>query len=251
MIHYHGSPITPTSAAMSVLAKRHGVVSFANPQQAALIPEICQSFIADNGAFTFWQRGEGGVDVKAFADFVREWIQHPGFDWCLIPDAIDGTMEQNRRLRAEWLQMGFAPFSSVPVWHLHEPIDELLYLCHAYPRVALGSSGEYSDPGAANWWQRMGEAMDAICDGNGRPPCKLHGLRMLDPTIFSQLPLASADSANIARNIGMDSKWQRGSYPALSPEVRALVLADRIESHASAARWTRTYGHQHNFDLVG
>ncbi len=46
----------------------------------------------------------------------------------------------------------------------------------------------------------MAQAMAQACD-LGRPRVKLHGLRMLDVEVFSRLPLASADSTNVARNI--------------------------------------------------
>jgi hypothetical protein len=251
VIHYHGGPVTPLPASLALWKGRHAFVSFEAPDQIALAAEVCQSFALDNGAFTVWKRGGGTVDVRAYVAWVNEWRQHPGFDWALIPDVIDGTEEDNIRMCAEFREAGGDLLGSVPVWHLHESFDRLVTLGHTYARVALGSSGLWSDPGTAEWWQRMGEAMDALCDENGRPPCKLHGLRMLDPTIFSQLPLASADSTNVAQNIGIDSKWQRGSYPALTKSARALVLADRIEHHASAARWCRTFGVQKNLDLVG
>jgi hypothetical protein len=97
----------------------------------------------------------------------------------------------------------------------------------------------------------MSEMMDAICDVQGRPLTKLHGLRMLDPVIFSHLPLASADSCNVARNIGIDSRWN-GNYAPRSKSVRAMILIDRIESHASAATWNReSAGVQHNLELLG
>ena len=65
----------------------------------------------------------------------------------------------------------------------------------------------------------MAETMNAICT-DGLPACKLHGLRMLDPEVFTRLPLASADSTNIARNIGIDSAWT-GAYMPPSKESRA------------------------------
>lgn len=119
-----------------------------------------------------------------------------------------------------------------------------------YPAVALGSSGQWSTPGTDAWWVRIGEAMEVACDEHGRPLCKLHGLRMLSPTIFSQLPLASADSCNVARNIGLDKRWS-GAYAPVTPMQRALVLAERIELHATAARWSRRHGVQQNFELIG
>lgn len=97
----------------------------------------------------------------------------------------------------------------------------------------------------------MAELMEVLCTGDGLPRCKLHGLRMLDPVLFSHLPLASADSCNVARNIGIDQAWT-GPYVPRSRWVRALVLMDRIESHASARRWSRSSaGVQQNMELIG
>lgn len=249
MIHYHGTPITPSSVATAILRARHACVSFAHPGDVELAAEVCQSFILDNGAFSLWKVG-GVVDVEAYAEWVRFWSRHPGFDWCLIPDVIDGDEAANDVMLARWQQTGLWAFG-VPVWHLHESLERLARLCHAFPRVALGSSGDYATVGDAVWWARMGEAMSVACDEEGRPLTKLHGLRMLNPTVFSQLPLSSADSTNVARNIGIDGAWDRAPYAPRSKKVRALILADRIEHHASAARWTGTEDHQFNMELIG
>ncbi len=141
--------------------------------------------------------------------------------------------------------------SSVPVYHMHESLERLERLAHTYPRIALGSSGAYAEPGAAIWWERMASMMDVLCDHEGMPRCKLHGLRMLDPVIFSHLPLASADSCNVARNVGIDKAWN-GPYAPKSRHMRAIILMDRIESHASAARWSRgSSGVQQHMELIG
>ena len=79
--------------------------------------------------------------------------------------------------------------------------------------------------------------MAAICDDHGRPPCKLHGLRMLDPAIFSLLPFASADSTNAGVNGGSLTRF--GMYIPPTAGQRAQVIADRIESHNSASVWNR------------
>lgn len=83
----------------------------------------------------------------------------------------------------------------------------------------------------------MAEAMGAACDDDGRPRAKLHGLRMLDPRVFSCFPFSSADSTNVARNIGIDQAWASNAYAPASQYTRALVLMERIERHASASRW--------------
>jgi hypothetical protein len=84
----------------------------------------------------------------------------------------------------------------------------------------------------------MSEAMSVACDDLGRPRCKLHGLRMLDPEIFGRLPLSSADSTNAAVNSGSLSRF--GMYKPPTASQRAAVIADRIEAHNSAP----TFEHQ-------
>lgn len=246
MIHYHGGPITPISAAISAWTRRHACISFAYPEQMPVACEVAQSVIADNGAFTAWKNGEQ-VSIPMYAAWVMEWYRHPAFDWCLIPDIIDGSEKDNDRLIAEW------PLPrpvSVPVWHLHESMQRLETLCNEWQRVAIGSSGQYATIGTASWWRRMSEAMDVCCDREGRPITRLHGLRMLNPTIYSQFPFSSCDSTNVARNIGLDQKW-KGTYQAMTKETRAMILTERIELHASAARWAGSVGTQMNFELVG
>ena len=253
MIHYHGTPFSGDhQTAIQGLSRRHAMVSFAEAKQLEIVAEVCQSFTFDNGAFTAWKQGKP-FDVDAYARFVDDWFKHPAFDWYIIPDVIDGTEQQNRVMRAAW-QMACPSGAfglGVPVWHMHESLEELAFLCHAYSRVALGSSGEYAVVGNDKWWQRMNEAMQVACDEQGRPKAKLHGLRMLDPTVFSHLPLSSADSTNVARNIGIDSAW-KGTYSPRSKAARAIILTERIEMHASASKWSGSEcGVQQNLGLFG
>lgn len=245
MIHYHGGPFPTITAAVAVWTRRHGFVSFNNVDQVGLAFEVCQSVAIDNGAFSIWRQG-GEIDIDAYVAFVKEWERHPAFDFAILPDVIDGDEDANNLMIARYRQAGGDLSTGVPVWHMHESLERLDYLCRAYPRVALGSSGRWSQIGTHDWWQRIGEAMDHICDADGKPPCKLHGLRMLDPTIYSQLPLSSADSTNAAQN---GSRQGRAYH--ITPQAGAEVLANRIEMHASASRWTRSFGVQKNLDLIG
>jgi len=232
LIPYHGSPIggTLTDKARFLLG-RHALVPFPRQDDLAIIAEACQSFAFDNGAFSAWKRGEP-LDVDAYYRWVDDWRKHPGFDWALIPDVIDGTETDNDRLLEQWP----AHLPGVPVWHLNESLERLWHLANGWQTVALGSSGAWPTPGADTWWKRIGDAMATICDGAGRPCCRLHGLRMLDPAIFSRLPFASADSTNAAVNAGSLARF--GMYPPPTAGQRAEVIASRIESYNSAATWT-------------
>jgi hypothetical protein len=256
MIRYHGTPFSGDTTTRLALRGRHAMVSFARPDDLELVAELCQSFALDNGAFTSWTQGKQ-VDADAYLDWARLWLKHPGCDWALIPDVIDGDEEANDAWVDDVLEIcGNATEGAnfeqwVPVWHLHESLGRLERLALAWPRVAFGSSGQYAEVSSPAWWQRMAEALDRVTDADGMPKCKLHGLRMLDSVVFAHVPFSSADSTNVARNIGIDDKW-RGPYVPATDHQRALVMIDRIESHASARRWNReTAGSGWNRDLLG
>jgi hypothetical protein len=117
-------------------------------------------------------------------------------------------------------------------------LDRLDRLVTEWPRICLGSSGEFARIGTPQWWNRMAQAMDVICDKDGRPAAKIHGLRMLDPAVFTRFPFASADSTNIGRNVGIDSAW-KGTYTPPTKEARAVVMRERIEANQSPTFWVR------------
>lgn len=251
MIHYHGTPMTPAADMVNAFRGRHAMVSFWEPRQIEEACEICHSVVLDNGAFSAWRSGKV-CDFDGYVEWAAHWLKHPAVEWAVIPDVIGvddpgQCASENDVLLHQW------PLGTrgVPVWHLHEPLERLQRLCKRWPRVALGSSGRYSDPGSKAWWDRMANVMRIACDDDGMPLTRLHGLRMLDPVLFSHLPLSSADSCNIARNVGIDGAWN-GTYAPRSRAMRALIMMDRIEAHASARRWCKSSGGvQHNLELLG
>lgn len=176
MIHYHGLPMTPAADMLRAMRGRHAMVSFEHPQQMEEAAEVCQSVVLDNGAFSAW-RARRTHDFSGYQAWAAHWLRHPAVDWRVIPDVIDGDERANDELLCAW---ELPAALSVPVYHLHESLDRLERLT-AYPRIALGSSGHYADPGAPGWWARIAEIMGALCDESGFPRVKLHGLRMLDP----------------------------------------------------------------------
>lgn len=237
MIHYHGGPCTPQTAARRVYTGGHAFISISSPQDLGLALEVCQSLAVDNGAFPAWSSGKPIKDWKHFYEWVAELHRYPPFDFAVIPDVIDGGEAENDALLAEWpWQEPKNKWVGAPVWHMHESLERLLRLALEWPRVCIGSSGQFATVGDAKWWNRMAEAMNTVCDKNGNPICKLHGLRMLNPEVFSKLPLSSADSTNIARNVGMDSAWH-GTYTPASKDTRALVMRERIEATNGKIFW--------------
>jgi hypothetical protein len=214
------------------LTGRHALIPFNRPEDIGTAAEVCQSFCVDNGAFGAWKAGEPIEDWTAYYEFLDLWHRHPAFDWALIPDVIDGNEDDNDELMDEWP----GHIEGVPVWHLHESLDRLARLA-TWPRIALGSSGEWPEPGRERWWERISEAMEVLCE-DGRPRCKIHGLRMLDPAIFTRIPFASADSTNAVRNSSSYSRF--GPYLPPNASTRMAIIAERIEKHQSAAVWVPT-----------
>lgn len=240
MIHYEGLPITPQEAAAAAIEGGHAFLSHRYRDQLELVLLLCQSFAVDNGAFSAWKSGQPVTDWTAYYKWVEDLSRYPIFDFAVIPDVIDGDEKANDDLLAEWPWRGTAKslWVGAPVWHMHESIDRLQRLAEEWPRVCLGSSGQYATVGNASWWCRIAEALNAICDADGVPICKLHGLRMLNPDVFTRLPFASADSTNIAQNVGIDSAW-RGTYPPRSKAMRARVMRERIEGQQATMFWER------------
>lgn len=245
MIHYHGLPITPVTTACTAVNSGHAFVSFRHKDQWSLAVEVCQSYAIDNGAFSAWMAGNPVTDWEPYYEWAKKCLLTPNCDFAVIPDVIDGNEDDNDALVDEW---PLPKWFGSPVWHMHESIERLNRLIKEWSRVCIGSSGEFATIGNARWWKRISEAMTVCCNSNGQPLCRLHGLRMLNPEVFTRIPFASADSTNIARNVGIDKAW-KGTYSPPSKDVRAAVMRSRIESQNSPARWSKIPDQQ-EFELI-
>ena len=238
MIKYHGTPFAGSkSEAAEALIGRHAFVSFAAPSHLDVCLSVCQSVALDNGAFSAWKSGKT-IDWDDYFRWIDGLRNHPCFDWAIIPDVIDGDEFANEKLISRWHQWFHCNSLSfgVPVWHMHESDEKLKYLAHAYRRIAIGSSAEFSTVGSREWHERMKWAMRLVCDENGQPKTKLHMLRGLDPDVFTQYPFHSADSTNAARNCNIEKAW-KGTYPPPSNSWRARVIMARTEAYNAAERF--------------
>ena len=215
VIHYHGTPITPRKALLE-MSGRHFCVSFARPDDLQDCLRIGQSLMLDNGAFTAFTQGKQ-MDVPGYIAWCEEYLGHP--HWAVIPDVIDGDESQQRAGIAVW---PFPAELSAPVWHLGLSLDWLLELADHWPRICLGSSGQYWEIGSPSWTRRMDEAFDALSMLRRHLPW-IHGLRLLGQA-DGPWPLASADSTNVARNYKRNRE-----HPDL--------MAGRIDALQPARKW--------------
>jgi hypothetical protein len=223
-IHYHGTPITPGSV-LEALSGRNFCVSFAAPHQVARCHELGQSVMLDNGAFSHWKIGKP-PDWDGYAEWAERWLDHKT-TWAVIPDVIDGDEADNDLLIAKWPRSLYP--QSAPVWHMHESLDRLSYLCSAWGKVCIGSSAEYATVGSSGWHRRVEAAMNRVC-GEGPAPTWLHMLRGM-ATVEQAYPFASVDSTDIARN------HNRNMNSAAAKAIRARKMAERWDGIQTPARW--------------
>ena len=191
MIHYHGTPISPVEVLYS-LAGRHFCVSHAAPQDVERVHQIGQSVMLDNGAYSKWKQGKA-TDWPAYYAWTDKWLDYPT-TWAIIPDEIDGGSQVQDALIREW------PFGhkGAPVWHMDEPLDRLLRLTEAWPRICIGSTAEYAVVLSTSWCRRMDDIWDQISAKHRRLP-HVHMLRGMQCS-GERWPFASVDSTDIAQN---------------------------------------------------
>jgi len=189
-IHYHGTPLTPRDQ-LWLMAGKHFCISFANPGDADICLRIGQSCMWDNGAFSLHTRGRA-IDWAAYYRWLEPRLGHP--HWAVIPDVIDGSVEDNARLVKEW---PFRKALAAPVWHLAEPIDVLLGFAQDFDRLCFGSSGAFWQVGSEAWCRRTDEAFNELSK-RGLTPW-VHMLRGM-AVAGKRWPFASVDSVNVARN---------------------------------------------------
>lgn len=197
MEKYHGTPITPM-AQLARMAGRNFCVSFERPDNLKHCLQIAQRVMFDNGAFSAKTRG-AEFDLPGFYEWIEPILAHP--HWGVVPDVIDGTVEQQREMVATW---PFRREFGMPVWHLGLPIDYLIELCDDWGQVCFGSAGTYWQIGTPAWCGRMDEAFNALVHAFGAQLPWVHGLRMLGQA-DGPWPLASADSTNVAQNFKRDT----------------------------------------------
>ena len=220
MIHYHGTPITPMSE-LSKMAGKHFCVSFEDHRDIDWCVKNGQSVMLDNGAFSAFTKGKT-IDFKAYEEWIEPYLYPP--NWAIIPDVIDGSVEEQKELMKMFSHLPNHLVS--PVWHMSLPINWLLELADNFPRFCFGSSGKYWQVGSSVWCRRADEAWNELTKrGHKSWVHMMRGLALCGDVY----PFASADSTNVARNFK-----NKGSQ--ICPER----MARRIDSIQSPLKWNVT-----------
>jgi len=230
MIHIHGTPFSgPKACARTFFKDRYALIPFKRPEDMQLAKDVCKGFVIDNSAFSYWTSG-GELDYDRYVAFVEKH-QHPKLLWSVIPDIIGGSEEDNDKYLNRWPPH----LNGIPVYHMHHPVDRLVRMARTYPTIGIGAytSGR---PNSKLWWARINVIMEAICV-NGIPLCNLHGFRLMNPAIFTRIPLVSADSTSVVRNSNQVKRF--GMYVPLTAAKRSNTIAEIIENSDSPLVWRK------------
>jgi len=210
--HFHGTPVWGDRGSVHKIAVRGAgaFVSMFRPDQLLASLEHAMEVGIDNGAFSYWKNGKKPDWLKFYAA-LDDVYDNPKLKFFVIPDVVEGGEYDNdfliRRLPRVFRD------KAAPVWHLHEGLDRLGNLCKDWPRVCLGSSGEFSVIRTNAWHARMHQAFNVIAKLNQGN--LIHGLRMLDGRVLGQYPLNTADSTNLACNVPKFNV----KYPELTRQI--------------------------------
>jgi hypothetical protein len=181
--------------------------------------------LVDNGAFTMHKQGVS-ARTESYQNGYEAWAQDI-LARCpqavaVIPDVIGGTTEENIQLVAE---CRLDRDRSMPVWHLHESLEYLVYLCESFEWVGFGSSGDYWQVGTAKWHGRIREAFAAIeaweQTGECRP--RIHMLRA--QSMAHLYPFDSSDSTNVAMNHNRQRRRSGEGIPAFAGRIDGKIQA--------------------------
>jgi len=186
--------------------------------------------LVDNGAFSYHQKGvdtAGDDYVEAYGAWANEILDRCPQAIAVLPDVIGGTEEQNAQLVRETMTM-FDTGRAMPIWHMHESIAYLVYLCETFEYVGFGSSGEYWQVGTDKWHARVRQAIAAIDqwveDSEGayvRP--RIHMMRAQSQAHLYDFD--SSDSTNVAVNHGRYRAQGEGHVARLAARVAGKIQA--------------------------
>lgn len=232
-----GTPINP-AALLDSLAGYSFCVSYASRaklgSQVDRIIDLINAdpnafLLVDNGAFTHWRQGGAMTDdyVAGFEAWAEDILARCPKAIAVLPDVIGGAPAENWDLVCT---SSLDPARSMPIWHLHEPLDYLRHMVESgFPMIGFGSSGDYASGRGAEWEARIAQAFAVIdaatAAGSGYARPHIHMMRCQSQ--LHRFPFNSADSTNVAIN-------HNKHRPALG-EGRARFLADRIRARCDEA----------------
>lgn len=205
----HGTPITPR-ARLQEMRGASFCVSYFAPEQLEPCIELLgadSTLLLDNGGYSAWTQGLKLDEAywQRYWAWARAILDRVDQAIAIIPDVIDGDAQANlAHIDEARFSIEGWDHRLMPVWHLHEPLEQLARIVEmGFRWIAFGSSGQFATVGTANWDARVDEAfatIERVCGELDDLHPRVHMLRGLGQMARYRHPFATADSTNIARN---------------------------------------------------
>jgi hypothetical protein len=179
--------------------------------------------LLDSGAFSAWKSGFE-IDIYSYIDFVRKYGEL--FEAYFVLDVVgDGekTWENQEIMEKEGL-------SPIPIYHTSTDI-QYLYKCLEYPYFGLSVTGTSNFLGKMQANERC---FSIICDDDGYPRSKVHGLGVTSPKFIIRYPYYSVDSISWVIN----SRYGHIIIPKLNKVEPDFESPPRFISVCKYSRYT-------------
>ena len=142
--------------------------------------------ILDSGAFSAFTRKKD-IDIEEYIDFIKE---NERFLESYINLDVIGSAEKSWENQKYLESRGLNP---LPVFH-HSDDFKWLDKCLEYDHFCLG--GIADTPTNAKRVPFLDKCFRAICDKDGIPKSKIHGLGVTSPSLLRRYPFYSVDSTS-------------------------------------------------------
>lgn len=147
----------------------------------------------DSGAFSAWTLGVklSVADYCAYIERNRDIIRVDGGS--MMASVLDGIGDPLQTYRNQ-LEMEARGVRPLPCFHADEDPRYLDYYVNNYEYITLGGMVGGSVKVLSRWLDQMFEKH--ICDGAGRPKCKVHGFGITSVPLMERYPWHSCDSSS-------------------------------------------------------
>lgn len=147
----------------------------------------------DSGAFSAWTLGVE-LSVFDYCEYIkrnRDILRVE--DGAVMASVLDGIGDplQTYRNQLEMEERGAKP---LPCFHKGEDERYLEYYVQNYEYITLGGMVGSSSQQLAIWLDRIWGRF--LCDGSGRPRCKVHGFGLTSIPLMQSYPWYSCDSSS-------------------------------------------------------
>jgi len=164
----------------------------------------------DSGAFSVWNKGEE-VNFDEYLKYAVE--SQDKWDIIIVLDQIPGSpgrkdvsmAERNHCAKISWeryqimLKAGIPAEKLMPVYHQGEHPRWIWQMVEHCPLIGLSPANDRTPREKKEW---LDDTMDVVCNSDGTPRARFHGLAVTSPSLMRDYPWHSVDSASWAISSG-------------------------------------------------